>query len=86
MKAVVMNRRGGPDVIEFVEAFELVPGPGEAPVDVAAAGVKFMDTGVRRGLAWTDVPDPKILGVEGAGRGISVGDGVGDLRPGRRVA
>lgn len=80
-----MNRWRGPDVIEFVEAFELVPCPGEPLLEIAAAGVNFMDTG-RRGLAWTDVPEPKILGLVGAGHGISVGDGVGDLRPGRRVA
>ncbi|TPK72377.1 quinone oxidoreductase [Mesorhizobium sp. B2-3-14] len=86
MKAVVMNRWGGPDVIEFLDTLEPTPGPGEALVEVAAAGVNFMDTGVRRGLAWTDVPDPKILGVEGAGRVIAVGDGVSDLWPGRRVA
>lgn len=27
-----------------------------------------MDIGVRQGLSWTERPDPKILGVEGAGR------------------
>lgn len=41
-----------------------------------------MDTGVRRGLAWADIPNPKVLGVEGAGRVISVGEGVDRLTPG----
>ena len=45
-----------------------------------------MDTGVRRGQSWTDMPLPRPLGVEGAGRVLSVGDGVTDFAPGDRVA
>ncbi|AZO17476.1 quinone oxidoreductase [Mesorhizobium sp. M2A.F.Ca.ET.043.05.1.1] len=86
MKAVVMTTQGGPEVMEFAELPEPEPAPGEVLVKVAAAGVNFMDTGVRRGLAWTDVPNPKVLGVEGAGRVISVGEGVDRLAPGDRVA
>ena len=52
MKAVMMNRPGGPEVLEYVEQPDLAPGPNEALVEVAAAGVNFMDTGVtaRAGL------------------------------------
>jgi NADPH2:quinone reductase len=86
MKAIVMSRTGGPEVIELVERPEPVLARGEVLVEVAAAGVNFMDTGVRRGLAWTETPNPKVLGVEGAGRVISIGDGVDRFRPGDRVA
>src|SRR5215470_13385970 len=86
MQAVVMTREGGPEVMAVVELPEPVAGPGEAVVEIAAAGVNFMDIGVRHGMAWTEMPDPKILGVEGAGRVIAVGDGVDHLRPGDRVA
>jgi len=86
MRAMVMTRQGGPEVIHPVEQSEPVPGRGEVLVEVAAAGVNFMDTGVRRGLAWSDKPDPKILGVEGAGRVIAIGDGAEHIRPGQRVA
>jgi NADPH2:quinone reductase len=55
-------------------------------VAVAVAGVDFMDIGVRHGTVWTKVPDPKILGVEGMGRVLAVGDGVEDIEPGHRVA
>ena len=82
----MMTRQGGPEVIEFVEWPEPVPGPGEALVEIAAAGVNFMDIGVRRGLAWAGMPDPKILGVEGAGRVLTIGDGVEHIGPGDRVA
>ncbi|RVC79615.1 quinone oxidoreductase [Mesorhizobium sp. M4A.F.Ca.ET.022.05.2.1] len=86
MKAVVMTRQGGPEVMEFAERPEPVPGPGEALIEIAAAGVNFMDIGVRHGTAWTETPNPKILGVEGAGRVVSVGHGVENVRPGQRVA
>jgi NADPH2:quinone reductase len=86
MKAIVMTRPGGPDVIEFVERPEAVPGPREVLVEIAVAGVNFMDTGVRRGLAWTEMPNPKVLGVEGAGRVLAIGDGVDGVAPGDRVA
>ncbi|HMN47131.1 MAG TPA: quinone oxidoreductase [Povalibacter sp.] len=86
MKAIVMNRPGGTEVLELADRAAPVAGPGEALIEVTVAGVNFMDAGVRRGLAWTEMPDPKILGVEGAGRVLAVGSGVQDVRVGQRVA
>jgi NADPH2:quinone reductase len=86
MRAIVMNGMGGRDVLEYVERPDPVPGPGEALVEIAFAGVNFMDIGVRQGMAWTEIPNPKILGVEGVGRVLAVGDGVDDVEPGQRVA
>jgi NADPH2:quinone reductase len=86
MKAVVMNNIGGREMLEHVERPEPVAGPGQALVEIAFAGVNFMDIGVRQGMAWTEMPNPKILGVEGAGRVVAVGDGVEGLAPGQRVA
>jgi len=86
MKAIVMTAAGGPEVLAGIEQPDPAPGPGEVLVDVAAAGVNFMDIGVRRGKAWSDQPLPRTLGVEGAGRVKAVGEGVRDLMPGQRVA
>lgn len=86
MKAVIMSRAGGPEVMEFIEHPDPVPGPGDALVEVAISGINFMDIGVRRGLAWGDMANPKIPGVEGVGRVLAVGDGVDDIEPGQRVA
>ncbi|MDH6233150.1 NADPH2:quinone reductase [Mesorhizobium soli] len=86
MKAVVMNGIGGTDVMEFVDRPEPVATPGHVVVEIAAAGVNFMDIGVRQGMAWTETPNPKVLGVEGAGRVLAVGDGVSDFVVGDRVA
>jgi NADPH:quinone reductase len=41
---------------------------------------------VRQGMAWNESPNPKILGVEGAGRVVAVGDGAQGIAPGQRVA
>lgn len=86
MKVVVMKDVGGVDMIEALQQAEPVPGSGQVMVEVAAAGVNFMDTGVRRGLAWADIPNPKVLGVEGAGRVSAIGEGVSDFKIGDRVA
>ena len=86
MKAVVMNGTGGREMLEHVERQDPVTGPGQALVDIAFAGVNFMDIGVRQGMAWTDTSNPKVLGVEGVGRVVAVGDGVEGIAPGQRVS
>ena len=86
MKVVVMNGVGGREKLEYVERPDPVVGPGQALVEIAFAGVNFMDIGVRQGVAWNEMANPKILGVEGAGRVVAVGDGVEGIAPGQRVA
>ena len=86
MKTVVMNAVGGPEVVEILEFNEPVAGPGEVLVEIVAAGVNFMDIGVRNGMAWHELPLPRALGVEGAGRVLALGEGVTDLAVGQRVA
>ena len=86
MKAMTMKGTGGREMLEYVERPDPTPGPGEALVDIAYAGVNFMDIGVRQGMAWTEIPNPKILGVEGAGRVLTVGEGVHGFSIGQRVA
>ena len=86
MKAVVMNRTGDSGALAYVDRPDPVPAAGQVLVQVAVAGVNFMDIGVRQGMAWNEMPDPKILGVEGAGRVVALGDGVDGFQPGQRVA
>jgi NADPH2:quinone reductase len=86
MKAVVMNDVGDVDMLACVERPDPVPGVGEVLVQIAVAGVNFMDIGVRQGMAWHEMPLPRVLGVEGAGRVIALGDGVTDFKLGQRVA
>lgn len=84
MKAIAMTSPGGD--LDLIDLPEPVPGPGKLVVEIAAVGVNFMDIGVRRGMAWTDVPEPKVIGVEGAGRVAALGEGVTDFAIGDRVA
>ncbi|RLK31017.1 quinone oxidoreductase family protein [Cupriavidus plantarum] len=86
MKVITMDRPGGAEVLKLDEQPDPEVGHGEVLVDVAAAGVNFMDIGVRHGEFWTEYGYPKRLGVEGAGRVVTVGRDVGHLRPGQRVA
>ncbi len=86
MKAIIMAKPGGTEVLKLAEREDPVPGAGEALVEVAASGVNFMDVGARQGSIWKEMPDPKILGVEGTGRVLEVGQGVDGVQPGQRVA
>jgi NADPH2:quinone reductase len=72
-------------VLEYVDRPEPVPGPGQALIEVAFAGINFMDIGAREGTLWGEMADPKVLGVEGAGRIIALGDGVENLTAGERA-
>ena len=60
MRAIVMNGAGGREMLEYVVRPDPVPGPGEALVQIAFAGVNFMDIGVRQGMGWTEVPNPRF--------------------------
>lgn len=86
MKAVLMGGPGGPEVLAYADLPEPTVGPTDVLVEVAVAGVNFMDIGVRRGMVWTAMPDPKPLGVEGMGRVLAAGPEVASFRPGQRVA
>ncbi|HCX84362.1 MAG TPA: NADPH:quinone reductase [Micrococcales bacterium] len=84
MKAIQARAAGDPDVLALVDLPDPEPGPGELLVEVAAAGVNFIDTYRRSGVY--PVPFPHVPGSEGAGRVVAVGDGVADVAAGDRVA
>lgn len=86
MKAIEMKQTGDIGVLAYVERPEPVLVAGQVLVQITVAGVNFMDIGVRRGMAWNEMPNPKILGVEGAGRVLAVADGVDGFEIGQRVA
>lgn len=84
MKAIRMRTHGGPEVLELTELEVPRPGKGEALVRLEACGVNFIDVYHRTGLY--PVTLPFVPGMEGAGTVEAVGEGVGDLEPGERVA
>ena len=84
MRAVQIQSTGGPEVLQVSELPDPQPGPGDVVVDVAAAGVNFIDTYHRAGRY--PLPLPLVLGSEGAGRVRTVGSAVEGVSPGDRVA
>jgi NADPH2:quinone reductase len=80
-----MTATGGVEVLQYVDEPEPAPGENQVLVEVAVAGVNFMDVGARQGLIGRGYR-PRILGVEGAGRVLDVGPGVDGFLPGQRVA
>jgi NADPH:quinone reductase len=83
MRAIVTERYGGPEVMTMTDSSDPVPGPGEIVIDVAAAGVNFIDTYQRSGLY--ERPTPFVPGLEAAGAVTAVGPDVTDVRLGEVV-
>jgi NADPH:quinone reductase len=83
MQAIRPSGPGGAEVLTLSEVEARAPGPGEARVRVAFAGVNYIDVYHRTGLY--PLPRPLAIGLEGAGVVEEVGAGV-DLVPGARVA
>ena len=85
MKAVIVRRFGGPDVLEYDEVADPEPGAGEVRIAVRAAGTNPVDAGNRADGAWAGIKLPWIPGYEVAGVVESAGPDSGDLEPGQRV-
>jgi NADPH:quinone reductase len=84
MKAIVIPAFGGPDVLELQDLPTPAPGPGEALVRIAAAGVNYRDVYERTGR-YGGTP-PIVAGAEGAGTVEAIGEGVTVVKRGDRVA
>lgn len=85
MKAVVIRRHGGPEVLSHEDVAEPAAGPGRVRVRVRACALNHLDLWTRRGLPGRTVPFPHILGNDIAGEIDAVGDGVDGLAAGQRV-
>jgi NADPH:quinone reductase len=86
MRAVVVKEHGGPDVLQLGDWPDPSPGPGQLLVDVAAAGVNFMDIYQRTGQPPYRGDVPYVPGAEGAGTVAAVGPEVTGVAEGDRVA
>jgi NADPH:quinone reductase len=87
-REIVLNRFGGPEVLEVREVADSAPGAGEVRIRQAAIGVNFTDVHGRRG-DYADLraaPMPLVLGMEAAGVVEALGAGVELFRVGDRLA
>ena len=84
MKAVVLREVGGPEVLSAGEADDPRPGPGEVLVRLEAAALNHRDVWIRRGM-YAGIDLPVVLGSDGTGTVVEVGEGVDPAPIGRRV-
>ncbi|RMH51526.1 MAG: NAD(P)-dependent alcohol dehydrogenase [Alphaproteobacteria bacterium] len=97
MRAAVVHRYGGPEVVRVAERPDPVPGASEVLIRVAATTVSAADARIRaarfprgfgliaRAMFGLRRPRNPVLGTEFAGRVVAVGPGVAAPRPGQRV-
>ncbi len=86
MKAALYRSHGGPEVLEYAEVPDPVPGPGDVVVRVAAVGLNRLDLLQRQGPGM--MPGfslPHIAGMDVAGEIVATGAGVPASRVGERV-
>jgi NADPH:quinone reductase-like Zn-dependent oxidoreductase len=85
MKAVYIERHGGPEELKYGDLPDPVAGAGEVVVDVHAASVNGADWKVRAGGSYQPARFPHILGRDFSGVVSAVGEGVADFRAGDPV-
>lgn len=86
IKAILVRKHGGPEVLDYADVDVGTPGPGEALIRQDAVGLNFIDVYFRTGLYPAPNGLPLVPGNEGAGEVLAVGDGVAHVKPGDRVA
>ena len=86
MRAIMVSRPGGPEVLEMTDVPAPEPGRGQLLVGVAAAGVNFMDIYQREGRPQYARPLPFTPGAEGAGTVLAAGPDAGGFAVGDQVA
>ncbi|MFJ4189790.1 zinc-binding alcohol dehydrogenase family protein [Kitasatospora sp. NPDC089509] len=86
MRALVMTAPGGAENSEIRETAAPHPGPGQVAIDVAWAGLNFVDVMARRGDGGYTSAWPYLPGKEVAGTVRELGEGVTGLAVGDRVA
>ena len=84
MKAVIINKTGGPKVLEIKEITLDKPRADEVTIEQKAIGLNYIDTYHRSGLYPLKIPSG--LGLEGAGVITKVGENVRDFKVGDKIS
>jgi NADPH2:quinone reductase len=84
VKAIVIHKTGGPDVMSYEDVDLPPPGPGQVRIKQHAIGVNYIDIYIRSGQYPNQTPF--VLGNEGAGEVTQLGEGVKEFKVGDRVA
>ena len=84
MKAAIINKTGGPGVIELKDIILKKPSENEVTIEQKAIGLNYIDTYHRSGLYPLKLPIG--LGLEGAGIITDVGSDIKNFKAGDKVA
>ncbi len=86
MRAAALDRFGGPEVLHTETLPVPQPGRNQVLVRLDSAGIGVWDPYVRSGEVELGPSGfPRVIGNDGAGEVVAVGDGVERLRVGDRV-
>ena len=85
MKAVLLNKHGGPEILEYGDFPTPEPGPKEALVRLKAMALNGLDLWVLEGWPGFKIEYPHIIGADGAGEIAALGPQVSDWKLGDRV-
>jgi NADPH:quinone reductase-like Zn-dependent oxidoreductase len=86
MKAIIMDRHGGLEVLRYGDMPDPVAAPGQVVVDIHAASVNGADAKVREGGAYASVSNfPYVLGRDFSGVVAALGPEVSDFSIGEPV-
>ncbi len=85
MKALVFEKHGGPEVLQYTDAPKPTPGHNEVLVRVRACALNHLDLWVRGGLPGVAIPLPHIPGSDIAGEIAEIGPGTTNVKVGQKV-
>jgi NADPH:quinone reductase-like Zn-dependent oxidoreductase len=86
MQALVFFEHGGLDRLRVAEVPRPQPGPGQALIQVKASALNHLDIWVRRGWPGLKLDLPHVLGADGAGVVVELGEGTSGIEVGTRCA
>jgi len=85
MKAVVFERNGGYEVLQYKDTPTPKPGPNEILIQVKSSACNFNDIWARRGLPGMEIILPHISGSDAAGVVVETGSEVRHVKVGEEV-
>src|SRR4030065_2452399 len=84
MKAILFDKHGGPEVLQYSDFPTPEPGVGQVLVRLQAAALNRMDLWVRAGWPGIKLEYPHIPGADGAGKVAALGPGAQRWKVGGR--
>jgi NADPH:quinone reductase-like Zn-dependent oxidoreductase len=85
MKAIVMHKHGGPEVLHYTDVEEPKISATEVLVRIRACALNHLDLWVRRGMPGIQIPMPHIPGSDISGEVAAVGELITRVKVGQRV-